>query len=343
MTMEFQAKTVGNSLSRPADLPLRLLQRKCACEVTPEQGEETRGILQRKASGLTPAASIPPLVHEVLRSTGRPLEPSTRAFIGPRFGHDFGRVRVHTDARAAESARQVNALAYTVGRDIVFAAGQFRPQSADGRQLIAHELAHVVQQGGRPAPAGMDFLRVTGHDRYDQAAEAAGRGVTSGRNVQVSRGDTAGMLQRAQVSDGGKQAAPDPCAGYEQDPESLSIETAKHFLDDVEPGAKKRLVKSTDCKANEYNPDRIECDVTFDDGTVIHVSIERKLHNVEGQRQTPGGREWCVYHFTCEGGQLQFHKKGCSADYQPKPPASSGPDLVGSSAGVPASRGQVSV
>ena len=63
---------------------------------------------------------MPPIVHEVLHSPGQPLDPATRAFMEPRFGHDFSTVRVHTDARAAASARTVNALAYTVGRDVVF-------------------------------------------------------------------------------------------------------------------------------------------------------------------------------------------------------------------------------
>ena len=66
----------------------------------------------------------------------------------PRFGHDFSRVRVHTDAQAADSARAVNALAYTVGPSIVFGADQYRPHRSDGRQLLAHELVHAIQQGG---------------------------------------------------------------------------------------------------------------------------------------------------------------------------------------------------
>src|SRR5215217_274812 len=66
-------------------------------------------------------------------------------------GFDFSQVRIHTDERAAESARAVDALAYTVGRDVVFGAGQFRPETSEGRQLIAHELAHVVQQNGAGA------------------------------------------------------------------------------------------------------------------------------------------------------------------------------------------------
>jgi Domain of unknown function (DUF4157)/L,D-transpeptidase catalytic domain len=81
----------------------------------------------------------------VLRSPGRPLDASVRADLEPRFGADFGHVRIHTDAQAAASARAVNALAYTFGRDIVFGAGQHEPQSPRGRDLLAHELAHVTQ------------------------------------------------------------------------------------------------------------------------------------------------------------------------------------------------------
>jgi hypothetical protein len=88
---------------------------------------------------------VPPIVHEVLRSPGQPLDPTTRAFMEPRFGHDFSQVRVHTDGRAAESARAVNALAYTAGRAVVFATGRYAPFTARGQSLLTHELAHVVQ------------------------------------------------------------------------------------------------------------------------------------------------------------------------------------------------------
>lgn len=98
------------------------------------------------------ASGAPPLVREALASTGQPLDAGTRAFMEARFGHDFGQVRVHADARAARSARAVDALAYTVGRDIVFAPGAYAPASAAGRHLLAHELAHVVQQS--PAAGG---------------------------------------------------------------------------------------------------------------------------------------------------------------------------------------------
>lgn len=77
---------------------------------------------------------------------GRPLEPATRGFMEPRFGRDFGNVRIHTNDQAAQSAQSINAQAYTFGHDVVFDAGQYMPQSTSGRRLLAHELAHVVQQ-----------------------------------------------------------------------------------------------------------------------------------------------------------------------------------------------------
>jgi hypothetical protein len=86
-------------------------------------------------------------VDMALRSPGRSLDPSTRAAMEPRFGHDFSRVRIHTGGQAEASARAVDANAYTVGRDIVFGRDRYSPDSLQGQRLLAHELAHVVQQG----------------------------------------------------------------------------------------------------------------------------------------------------------------------------------------------------
>src|SRR5205807_2513389 len=90
--------------------------------------------------------AMPAVVDETVRSSGAPLDEGIRAQMEPRLGHDFSGVRVHTDARAAESADAVDAHAYTVGRDVVFAAGRFKPTAIDGQGLLAHELTHVVQQ-----------------------------------------------------------------------------------------------------------------------------------------------------------------------------------------------------
>jgi peptidoglycan hydrolase-like protein with peptidoglycan-binding domain len=187
-----------------------LLQRKCACgqHATDQHGQCTEckkkgQLLQRRAVNQNGPAVAPPIVHEVLRSPGRPLDPATRAYMESRFGHDFSQVqttaatvaraglaigptndraereadrlshqvmrasapagptgtarssrhnfsdvRVHTDDRAAESARVVNALAYTVGNHVIFAKRQYAPMTTAGRRLLAHELIHTIQQAG---------------------------------------------------------------------------------------------------------------------------------------------------------------------------------------------------
>jgi hypothetical protein len=141
-----------------------LLQRRCAGgspgATCPDREKETAapagaGRLLRRAAGAVPAApggsgapgAAPPIVHDVLNAPGRPLDGATRTFMESRFGHDFGRVRVHADAQGAESARAVGANAYTVGPNVVFGAGQYQSDTTAGRQLLAHELAHVLQQG----------------------------------------------------------------------------------------------------------------------------------------------------------------------------------------------------
>jgi len=139
-----------------------------------------------------------PIVNEVLRSPGQPLDGATRAFMEPRFGRDFGRVRVHTDERATQSARAVNALAYTVGRNIVFASGAFRPETSEGSLLLAHELTHTIQQGAvgdskpTPSPAG-DWM---GSER-EVEAELAATNLIAGRPVaNVVPGTSPLSLQR---------------------------------------------------------------------------------------------------------------------------------------------------
>lgn len=116
----------------------------------PGQADKKRDepILQRKpASQGTSTTAAPPLVHETLASAGQPLDAGTRAFMALRLGHDFSRVRIHADSRAAASARAVDAQAYTVGEHIAFDNGMYSPHTARGRHLLAHELVHTLQQG----------------------------------------------------------------------------------------------------------------------------------------------------------------------------------------------------
>ena len=123
----------------------------CSCSHDGEMCEEcqqkqSQVTISRRASAPAAPADVPRIVSDVLRSPGRPLDAATRAFFEPRFGHDFGHVRLHTDSAAAKSARSIHAHAYTAGSDIVFAPGQYSPATDTGRSLLAHELTHTLQQ-----------------------------------------------------------------------------------------------------------------------------------------------------------------------------------------------------
>ena len=107
--------------------------------------------IQRSPSQPIGNFSAPASVDRALSSAGRPLDSALRQDMEHRFGHDFSRVRVHANAAAEQSAEEINANAYTVGQDIVFAANRFNPATREGRRLIAHELTHVVQQLGADA------------------------------------------------------------------------------------------------------------------------------------------------------------------------------------------------
>ncbi len=152
------------------------------------------GVQRRSLSVRTEPATVPPIVHEVLRSEGEPLDADTCASMGARFGHDFSHVRVHNDARAAQSAQAVHASAYTVGRDVVFGAGRFAPATEEGRELLAHELTHVVQQQ-RSSPSGPLSVGPRESPAEQEAASVA-RAVAQGSSVAV-RGPAGGLLQRA--------------------------------------------------------------------------------------------------------------------------------------------------
>ena len=139
------------------------VQRKCAACEEEEQEEMSASAarVQRKEAGCAPlvAAEVDEQINSVRGGGGEPLPESVRAFFEPRFGHDFSRVRVHSDGRAAAAARSVNALAFTVGQDIVFGAGQYAPQTAPGQKLLAHELTHAAQQAGAHASGGAVLQR----------------------------------------------------------------------------------------------------------------------------------------------------------------------------------------
>ena len=149
----------------------------------------THVCVQREAVGATTEAPAPSLVREVMESPGRPLDSTTRSAMEPRFGFDFSHVRVHTDEEAAESARAMNANAYTAGEHVVFGEGKYTPGVPSGEGLIAHELTHVVQQAsgpvdGTPVADGLSVSHPS--DKFEQAARRGDAG--PGANGEASHG-----------------------------------------------------------------------------------------------------------------------------------------------------------
>ena len=132
-----------------------------------------------------------PVLDVVGSGGGQPLEDGVRSGMETRFGHDFGDVRVHTDTRASESARAVQAHAYTVGSDIVFQSDRYAPSSSEGQRMLAHELTHVVQQRSGPVdgtPAGGGVRISDPSDRFEREAEATADRVMSAPVAPVALG-----------------------------------------------------------------------------------------------------------------------------------------------------------
>ncbi|VVB95211.1 Uncharacterised protein [uncultured archaeon] len=190
MNLQFQTEMKSQVTSTP--VISGVLQRKCGdCR--------KKRLMQRSARDNTETSGVPSIVHEVLRSSGEPLDSGTRAFMEPRFGHDFSKVRVHTDAKAAESARAVNAMAYTVGQNVVFGANLYVPGSTEGQRLLAHELTHVVQQqkaGSIHEQYKLQISEPLGSEEYE-AEKFANKVICNSDGIENSITPVSQSLQRA--------------------------------------------------------------------------------------------------------------------------------------------------
>lgn len=137
-------------------------------------------------------AAVPAGVPEVLAAPGRPLDGETRMTVEAALRHDFSQVRLHTDAKAGESARAVGSLAYTVGHDIVFAPQQFAPRTPAGMHLLAHELAHVVEQRGDPAGGFLQRYEAGEHAQFGAKAGETETKVTVNK-IEMTYGEMIAM------------------------------------------------------------------------------------------------------------------------------------------------------
>ncbi|HEX4953041.1 MAG TPA: DUF4157 domain-containing protein [Thermoanaerobaculia bacterium] len=214
-----QAATAG---AHQPPTPAGLL-RRCGCGQHSGGGEcaECRKkrlgrSLERSAVSAEAPEVAPASVHQTLVAGGQPLDGATRSHFERGFGRDFSRVRVHSDAGAAQSAREVSARAYTVGHHVAFGAGQYQPRSAEGRRLLGHELAHVAQQDGAPASGEIRIGRAD--SPAEREAESAAGALERGRPATLAR--SASELARMPEDE-------EPVAEAAQDVDQLALEAAQ--------------------------------------------------------------------------------------------------------------------
>jgi Domain of unknown function (DUF4157) len=244
-----QQRAKGASALTP--VPLALVLPKCACGRSAggngecdscRQHRETRG--RETAGSFLPLNRVLTIVHDVLRAPGQPLDRSAREFMESRFGRDFSQVRTHTDERANRSAQTLQARAYTVGHNIVFASGENAAGTGQGTQLLAHELTHVVQQ-----TTGADgSLGLSSMEAAEQEAET-----------------TSSVI----VQDGSATpAAPVPFGAVQRQRNPLD-DTAKAIIaaaeDEKTPADKRAVQLVKDIIANYYSGDAAKVEsVVFD-------------------------------------------------------------------------------
>jgi hypothetical protein len=205
--MQQRAQPVSKTPTHLTPVRSGLLQRACACGHPAPGGGECTQCKQKRASQPGHDA-LSASTQAALRSPGRPLDAGTRAYLEPRFGHDFSNVRIHADAQAADAARSVDALAYTIGRDVVFGDGQYSPNTSAGRELLAHELAHVVQQSGSSSASQRDIAISHPDDPAEREAQSVSRTVLSGASPPSIASSAAMGLQRQAGAGAGAGAPP---------------------------------------------------------------------------------------------------------------------------------------
>jgi len=253
---------------------------------------------------------VPPLVHKVLRSSGHPLDSRTRAFMEARFGHDFSQVRIHTDAQAAESAQAVNALAYTVGQNIAFGSGRYAPGTRVGNRLLAHELAHVVQQAGTSTSVGVPQASVlTSHNHpLEREATAVADRVVAGSKALVSSGPATLNLQREEADTDGGAPQQDACEKLETDRESFMTMVARHFVRTRIDPLFDEVAESVTCLTPRV------CDVVYPSGLTVNVLWNPVLNRVAvGARRGDDLLSSCALEYSCDqNGQLSFTVLRCS-------------------------------
>ena len=253
--------------------PLLQHQTKMKQDKPPAQGQATDGAMY------SVNVNEPSIADNMLHRAGQPLDTEVRGIMEQRFGHDFSRVRVHTDARASTSAQDLNAIAYTVGEDIVFGAGKYQPQSFLGRALISHELTHTIQQGA--ASLGMG-----NNTTLEQEADEAALNIMLDRAVEINPTTAAPLIQFLRVTEGGFGRALEEFTKDERIPERAIqlLRTSKTFMRLAQTLDRHYVARNDSARFNpEYSSDhRIKSGDTGMPGSMVGKRELKVVGGVSG-------------------------------------------------------------
>lgn len=218
------------SVSVPRSVALRCGGRQCPAAAC---GHQPR-LPVNPASGVVPTP-LSEVLSQAVESPGRPLDSSTRDTMECRFGQDFSRVRVHTDSQAARAAEAIDCKAFTIGHNVAFGAGQWSPETDEGRRLLSHELTHVLQQQAMITPLA-DAFEIS---RPDDPAEREADNIAAGFGDEVHiKSSSRRRIARQQTDEKARPHAP---VLSPADPRVLDIIEG---LDAARPGRDRSLTRT---------------------------------------------------------------------------------------------------
>jgi len=303
-----QANAATSATTIPQWAAASALQRSCNCpEGTCDCGQDE---LTRSATGDEAPAVAPPSVFDVLRSSGEPLDSGTRGWFEPRLGMDLGEVRVHHDSHQATStAREVRASAYTVGRHIVFGAGKYAPGSPAGREVLAHELAHVAQQQDVASPSGPLLVSRPG-DTDEVAAHKMADALLAGQSASPGPGSLQHVVRYPDPPAAVSIASPLPAATTVTSPGTSTTRPDGSAIPGGWAGA----------SGPNAAPSRI--------GTVERVPIEGLPGNQREQPDLPGGKPADSYKTSAAIGRRTTEGAGRAVALVPDSVRTGGPGPV---------------
>jgi hypothetical protein len=290
----------GHAMAQPASRPVaQVLRRQCACGEkqsgaagTPCECDRVDDQVIARAPGHTLGGIA---IHDerrlwavrgvLQREHGEPLAPGVRDWAEGAFSHDLGRVRIHASRPAAQSARSIDAAAYTVGQHIVFAEGAFAPDTSAGRRLLAHELAHTLQQGPVSRFDGLSLG--SADDPAEREAEAIAVTATTDGAVPrapiaaVAGGTVGRALARQEPEPGQAVETPSPeedtCANFERDRDSMAWSIAREVY--RQAGRSWPGIDKASCKDGKPG---ISCELRMGDGLLVHAGYDPANNTAEG-------------------------------------------------------------